>query len=64
MKDDSLFASSGSKKRAQTVVFSKHAVICKKDDALTFSFRVADVGKVRLELKHLVQNAIIGQLPV
>jgi potassium inwardly-rectifying channel subfamily J len=37
----------GSKKRAQTVVFSKFAVICKKENGfLALAFRVSDVGKV------------------
>ncbi|OXA56046.1 G protein-activated inward rectifier potassium channel 2 [Folsomia candida] len=37
---------SRSKKRAQTVVFSKFAVICQKEKGLALMFRVADVGKV------------------
>jgi len=41
------------KKRAETLLFSKNAVICKRDDQLCLLFRVGDMRKSHIvEVTH------------
>lgn len=45
------------KKRAQTVLFSQHAVISKRDDTLCLMFRVGDMRK-----SHIIGAIVRAQL--
>lgn len=45
------------KQRAQTLLFSKHAVICQRDGCLSLMFRVGDMRK-----SHIIGAAVRAQL--
>jgi potassium inwardly-rectifying channel subfamily J, other len=45
------------KNRTQTLLFSRHAVICQRDGELTFMFRVGDMRK-----SHIIGAQIRAQL--
>ena len=47
------------KKRAETLLFSKNAVICKRDDELCLLFRVGDMRK-----SHIVEVTFLFALGV
>ena len=48
---------SRAKKRSATLMFSRNAVICQRDDQLCFMFRVADMRK-----SHLLDASVRAQL--
>jgi len=45
------------KQRAQTLLFSKHAVICQRDGCLSLMFRVGDMRK-----SHIIGAGVRAQL--
>jgi len=48
------------KKRAETLLFSKNAVICKRDDQLCLLFRVGDMRKSHIvEVIHFIARLCI-----
>jgi len=46
------------KKRAETLLFSKNAVVCKRDDELCLLFRVGDMRKSHIVEVHLLHYAM------
>jgi len=45
------------KKRAQTLLFSRNAVICLRDGALCLMFRVGDMRK-----SHIINASVLAQI--